>query len=85
MFVTIANEPFMVFLKMGKQGGCAAAHLEAVQYLINQLQDPLLAIRGLRGISCYQSNGEYISCVEALGQALEEHYQNLLPQPNPEE
>lgn len=71
------NNPFEVFDKMGKPGGCANSNSEAIARLISwglrsgaSIQD---AIKHLRGIQCNMIvHDGPTSCADAIGIALAE-------------
>lgn len=70
-----------VFAKLGKSGGCSACHINAVTKMVSYgLQsgvDVKRVIKGLRGERCHRPAGtpgsvsEILSCIDAIGRALE--------------
>ncbi len=82
IYVTInmddSGEPFEVFTRIGKAGGCASSQSAALGRLTSlclrsnlSVQD---VIKQLKGISCHQpgwdKNGRVLSCADAIGKAL---------------
>src|SRR4030042_1762900 len=71
------GNPYEMFTRVGKAGGCAASQLEAMGRLITLLlrgKTPLdILIKQLRGISCHQPFGhgesKVASCADAVGKA----------------
>lgn len=78
MFVTlnsVNDQPFEVFLNMGKAGGCAFSQCESIGRLISYSLriggDIAEIISQLKGVRCHQSTDEVSSCSDAVGKALE--------------
>ncbi len=88
LYITInedeQDQPFEVFMHMGKAGGCAMSQLEAIGRLLS------LALRSgievgsiveqLRGIRCpspsWEKGGRIFSCSDAIARAIEQRAQN---------
>lgn len=76
------NEPFEIFITLGKAGGCAAAFTEglaracslALKYgvTLKELEDELM------GISCHKQEGigqnKVLSCIDAVAKSIEEMF-----------
>jgi len=85
LYVTINVEeegnPYEVFTRVGKAGGCAASQSEAMGRLITLLfraKIPIeVLVKQLQGISCHQpfghGGGKVLSCSDAVGKALSLH------------
>jgi ribonucleoside-diphosphate reductase alpha chain len=78
LYVTINHENGKlkeVFLTMGKSGTCARSMCEMTGRLlsiaINKDADIRKIIKSIKGIRCGSANGDYISCSDAICQALE--------------
>jgi len=96
LYVTVnfseTGEPFEVFVRMGKAGGCSGSFLEAIGRLISLgLRSGVPAgeiISQLKGIRCPNisvSRGvTYTSCADVLGQCLE-RFQGYSQKQTPEE
>jgi len=75
------GNPYEMFTRVGKAGGCAASQLEAMGRLITLLlrvKTPIeILIKQLQGISCHQPSfqGEtkVLSCADAVAKALSLH------------
>jgi ribonucleoside-diphosphate reductase alpha chain len=75
------GNPYEMFTRVGKAGGCAASQLEAMGRLITLLlraKTPIeVLIKQLQGISCHQPSfqGEtkILSCADAVAKALSLH------------
>lgn len=75
------GNPYEMFTRVGKAGGCAASQLEAIGRLITLLlraKIPIeVLIKQLQGISCHQPSfqGEtkVLSCADAVAKALSLH------------
>lgn len=84
LYVTINQddngEPFEVFLRAGKSGGCASAQCEAIGRLVSAvLRGGLgleLAIHQLKGISCHSVSKDTVSCASGVGTVLEKFHEN---------
>jgi ribonucleoside-diphosphate reductase alpha chain len=82
LYVTINDDengqPFELFTKMGKAGGCASSQAEAIGRLISVAiradVDPEAIITQLKGISCHQRLEGVQSCSDAIAQAFEQHW-----------
>jgi len=85
LYVTINedeyNQPFEVFMQMGKAGGCAASQLEAIGRLVSMSfragVDTKEIITQLRGIRCpapsWEKGGTRIfSCADAIAKVIDE-------------
>ncbi len=83
LYVTINRQnettnPFEVFIKLGKSGGCSASYTEAIGKIISvalrsgvpisELADKLI------GIGCNAPVKNVKSCADAIGQMLNDHY-----------
>jgi len=75
------SQPIEVFASMGKAGGCVSAQTEAVGRLISIAMrchvPPQYLIKQLRGVACHKpswesGNSEILSCIDAIGIALQE-------------
>jgi ribonucleoside-diphosphate reductase alpha chain len=75
------GNPYEVFTRVGKAGGCAASQSEAMGRLITLLfraKIPIeVLVKQLQGISCHQpfghGGGKVLSCSDAVGKALSLH------------
>jgi len=84
LYVTInvdeKGEPFEVFVRMGKSGGCASAQCEAIGRLVSViLRSGLsieLAYEQLKGISCHSVSKDKVSCAGGVGIILERFHEN---------
>ena len=85
IYITITfdaeGNPFEIFTRLGKSGGCGAAVTSAVaattSISLRSGTDPLDLVKGLIGISCHRSPAidgdiKITSCVSAIGLALQE-------------
>ena len=79
------NQPFEIFTRLGKQGGCASATTSGVavtsSLAIRSGADPLEIAKGLIGIACHRppvfdgaptETNKIHSCVDAIGRAIRE-------------
>ncbi len=85
LYVTVnvddEGNPYEVFTRVGKAGGCAASQSEAMGRLITLLfraKVPIeILVKQLQGISCHQpfghGGGKVLSCADAVGKALQLH------------
>jgi len=78
LYVTLndlENNPFELFLTMGKSGGCASCMCESIGRMVSAtLRGGLgldVAKRQLTGISCHSSGNGLLSCPSAIVKALE--------------
>lgn len=76
-----SGQPFEVFTRLGKSGGCTSAVTSAVattsSIALRSGTDPLDIAKGLIGISChrtpaYDGGTKITSCVSAIGYAIKE-------------
>ena len=85
LYVTInvddEGNPYEIFTRVGKTGGCAASQSEAMGRLVTLLFRAGISIeilvKQLQGISCHQpfghGGGKVLSCADAVGKALHLH------------
>ncbi|WP_309492462.1 vitamin B12-dependent ribonucleotide reductase [Candidatus Hecatella orcuttiae] len=85
LYVTInedeRGEPFEVFARLGKAGGCASAQTEglgrAASTILRSGIDPWEVVKHYKGISCDRpfrlGRNKVLSCADALGKALEKY------------
>ncbi len=83
LYVTINEDedgnPFEVFTRMGKAGGCAASQAEAIGRLVSMAFrsniEPAEIVKQLKGISCHSPSwsegGRILSCSDAIATAME--------------
>lgn len=83
LYVTINEDedgnPFEVFTRMGKAGGCAASQAEAIGRLVSMAFrsniEPAEIVKQLKGISCHSPSwsegGRILSCSDAIATAIE--------------
>lgn len=83
LYVTINEDhdgnPFELFTRMGKAGGCAASQAEAIGRLVSLAFrsniDPSEIVKQLKGISCHSpawsKGGKISSCSDALSKSIE--------------
>jgi ribonucleoside-diphosphate reductase alpha chain len=83
LYVTINEDqegnPFELFTRMGKAGGCASSQAEAIGRLVSLAFrsniDPNEIMKQLKGISCHSpawaKGGKIASCSDALSKAIE--------------
>jgi len=75
------GNPYEMFTRVGKAGGCAASQLEAMGRLITLLlrvKTPIeILVKQLQGISChqpsFQGGAKILSCSDAVAKALSLH------------
>lgn len=78
LYITICDDPFRIFLNLGKTGACAFAHIKTIESLLNAIGKPSLEIiKSLKGINCHQGGGS--SCIDELGTTLEETFLSHQP------
>jgi len=87
LYVTINEDekklPFEVFMSMGKTGGCAMSHLEAIGRLVSLALrsgiETSSIIEQLRGIRCpspsWEKGGRIFSCSDAIARVVEKRMQ----------
>ncbi len=83
LYVTINEDedgnPFEIFTRMGKAGGCAASQAEAIGRLVSMAFrsniEPAEIVKQLKGISCHSPSwsegGRILSCSDAIATAVE--------------
>lgn len=77
----IDGKLFETFFKLGKTGGCALAHLEAISRLVSlalraevNIDDIIKQLKGIRCPVTSINNGEeYFSCADILGKVLDKY------------